>query len=338
MKVRHIPLIDHGTKAKRVSALVGLFFLFAVTLLSVVLTTYYFYMKEGQRSADNMIGLNASSVQDDASFSKKDLADKDFVVDVELLDLNPFHSQLKLYANITRLRYTVDNGTLLLGSYNAVKLKHSSYFVEKKVEVALANGDPMKYPFDLYTAEVPFAGFYGTKKDFLQYVTNVTTEPLQEFQYAIIARANLQNWKFILKWKKHRQLKGVNLLKIIVLRSTTVKLFSIFVVCLMWFITLGATLITIQVIARNHQMIPWNITLMSSLLFAMPRLRAVQPNIPPVGTIADTVGLFFNMVLISMCQIAMMVMWMLQRPSPDIKKEEEDDDQTVVMGGFDMAE
>jgi len=249
---------------------------------------------------------------------------------VELLDMDPFHSRLKMYANVTELRYIKQNGTLLLGTYKTMKLKHSAYFFDKKIEVELTGGDPNKYPYDRYVGEVPFAGYIGTDKDFVKYVTNVTTDPPPQFQYGIIARGHLQNWKFSLKWEKHDRLQGVNLLKIVVKRSPTVKLFSVFIVCLMWLISLCATMITMQIIIRGHKLLPPQISLNASLLFALPAVRNVQPNIPPIGTVTDILGFFFNMGLIAICEISLMTLWLWQSPGPDDKK---DDNKNTGLGG-----
>jgi len=334
--VRLIPIIDRGPKLRRIIVILGFFLVFFSLLFFIVLNTYSLYVREGKRAEHNMITFNnASNVLPDASFNKSDFHGKDFVVDVELLDMKPDKSELSLSANVTRLRYTKEKGTLLLGSYKATPLNRSMYFMEKKITLELINSDIYKYPFDEYETEVPFAGYVGATKDFAKYITHNTTVPPKEFRYAIIARGHLHSWKFKLSWDKHERLQGINILKIRIKRSRTTKFFSIFIIALMWFITLGAVFMAIQVVLRGHKMIPWNISLFSLLLFAMPRLRAVQPNIPTIGTLADTVGLFFNMALIAICQITMMITWMMQTPGPDDPKEERNyDDSSMHMAAL----
>jgi len=322
--VRVIPIIDRGPLVRRIAVSIGLFLLCFSLLLFVVLKTYTLYVREGQPNPHNTIRFNTTSTQPDATFSEADFEGKDFVIDVEFLDMKPDKSELGLAANITRLRYTKDKGTLLLGSYKTVPLNVSMYYMEKKITLELTNGDPNKYPYDEYVTEVPFAGYVGASKNFVKYITNKTDVPPKEFSYAIIARAHLQNWKFSLKWAKHDKLQGINVLKIRARRSPTVRLFSGFIIGLMWLVTVGGVLIALQVISRGTKMTPWNVSLFSALLFAMPKLRAVQPNIPPIGTGADILGLFFNMSLLAICQITMMIRWMLQTPGPDDKKDDDD--------------
>jgi len=315
--VRVISIIDRGPMLRRIAAAIGLFVLFFSLLLFVVLKSYTLYAREGLPNPHNTIRFNTTSSQPDATFNEADFEGKDFVIDVEFLDMKPDKSDLSLSANITRLRYTKEKGTLLLGSYKTVPLNVSMYYMDKKISLELTNGDPNKYPYDVYVTEVPFAGYVGASKDFVKYITNKTDVPPQEYSYAIIARAHLQNWKFSLKWAKHDRLQGINILKIKVKRSPMVKLFSGFILGLMWLVTVGGVLIALQVISRGNKMIPWNISLFSALLFAMPKLRNVQPNIPPIGTGADILGLFFNMALLAICQITMMIRWILQTPGPD---------------------
>jgi len=333
--VRYIPLIDRGTKSRRKFVLALLFLLFACVILSVVLTTYYFYLKEGQRSTANIAGLNAKRVGDDAAFTPDDIESKDFIVDVELLDMDPTHSRLRLYSNVTRLRFSQDNGTLLLGSYKTIPLTPSSYYFDQELQVELNHGDINHYPYDKYIAEVPFAGIYGSSSDLFQAIRNTSIAPPQELQYAIIAAGHLQNWKFELKWETDSNVKQINMLKIIVRRSVTVKVFSIFVICLMWLISVSATLITAQIIGRNREVTPPIIAVMASLLFALPALRNVQPNIPPIGTVADVVGLFFNMGLISLCEITLMLLWLWQSPEPVPAKKEDENKGMVISGPVD---
>jgi len=307
--------------------------------VSAVLNAYSLYVREGRRGAHNMIAFNnASNVQDNVTFSKADFSSKDFVVDVEFLDMKPEKSELSLNANVTRLRYTKERGTLLLGSYKTVPLNRSMYFMDRRITLELTNGDINKYPFDEYVTEVPFAGYVGASKDFVKYITHNTTAPPKEFRYSIIARGNLHNWKFYLKWEKHDRLQGINILKIRIKRSRTVRFFSTFIVVLMWFITMGTVFIAFQTILRGHKLIPWNLTIMSVLLFAMPKFRAAQPNVPAIGTLTDTIGLFFNMALIAISQASMMIMWVLQAPGPDDDDPNKDKngDDIMLVGDIDV--
>jgi len=224
--VRLIPIIDRGPIARRIIVMIGFFLIFLFILVSAVLNAYSLYVREGRRGAHNMIAFNnASNVQDNVTFSKADFSSKDFVVDVEFLDMKPEKSELSLNANVTRLRYTKERGTLLLGSYKTVPLNRSMYFMDRRITLELTNGDINKYPFDEYVTEVPFAGYVGASKDFVKYITHNTTAPPKEFRYSIIARGNLHNWKFYLKWEKHDRLQGINILKIRIKRSRTVRFF-----------------------------------------------------------------------------------------------------------------
>lgn len=100
-------------------------------------------------------------------------------------------------------------------------------------------------------------------------------------------------------------------------RSVTIRLFSIFVVVLMWLLSLAAAAIGLQVVVRDREVAPPLMGSMISLLFALPALRNIQPMVPPIGTLADVIGLFFNMALIALTAIVLMIKWVTQMPTPD---------------------
>ncbi len=93
---------------------------------------------------------------------------------------------------------------------------------------------------------------------------------------------------------------GVVYVDYVVRRSSTTIVFSVFVVVMMWLLSLSAFWLSASVWLRRRKVEPPTIAVTGALLFGLPALRNTQPAVPPIGTAADVYGFFFNMILISM--------------------------------------
>ena len=90
-------------------------------------------------------------------------------------------------------------------------------------------------------------------------------------------------------------------------RSPSVKFFSLFIVVLMWLVSLAMFIIALNFTISNSREVHYDVPgLAIGLLFAIPFVRDVQPNIPTVGISIDMLGFFFNMILIAAAAILAM--------------------------------
>jgi len=104
-------------------------------------------------------------------------------------------------------------------------------------------------------------------------------------------------------------------------RAASTKVFSLLVISIMWFVTIAVVLITFQVVVRGREVTAPLIGSFVALLFALPAVRNVQPNVPPIGTLGDIVGLFFNMLIVSACAVILMLLFTMQdRPDTRVAK------------------
>ena len=86
--------------------------------------------------------------------------------------------------------------------------------------------------------------------------------------------------------------------------SASVRFFSLFIVILMWLISLAVFVIAINFSVNSSLELAYDVPALAiGLLFAIPFVRGVQPNVPDVGITIDIMGFFFNMILIAVAAI-----------------------------------
>jgi ABC-type glycerol-3-phosphate transport system permease component len=104
-------------------------------------------------------------------------------------------------------------------------------------------------------------------------------------------------------------------------RRVSTKFFSVFVIIIMWVECLVPMCVTILIIWKRKNVHPsgkWStlvlpkkipnyiinlkytvLTMNASLLFALPALKNAQPQVPSFGTLADSLGYFWNVSIVS---------------------------------------
>ena len=115
-------------------------------------------------------------------------------------------------------------------------------------------------------------------------------------------------------------------------RSVVTQFFSMFIITIMWVLSLSLFTLTITLYTRRRKVEPPTIAVAGALLFALPGLRNAQPGIPTLGCAADTAGFFWNMLLIALSIVLMMWNYIFKytaEPRPQPKKEEEGSNLTM---------
>ncbi|PNH02360.1 hypothetical protein TSOC_011669, partial [Tetrabaena socialis] len=84
-------------------------------------------------------------------------------------------------------------------------------------------------------------------------------------------------------------------------RSTAVKFFSLFIVILMWFISLFMFVLGLNfTFTSSSTEVSYDVPALAiGLLFALPFVRDVQPDVPVVGAAIDVFGFFWNVALVA---------------------------------------
>lgn len=95
-------------------------------------------------------------------------------------------------------------------------------------------------------------------------------------------------------------------------RSSTVIFFSVFVMVLMWGVTIAVIFMTLSVFLRGRKIELGMFSFLAALLFAFAAVRNSQPGVPPIGAFSDFISFFWAEVILAMCLLAIIFMWLLR--------------------------
>jgi cation transport ATPase len=98
-----------------------------------------------------------------------------------------------------------------------------------------------------------------------------------------------------------------------VARASTTKFFSLFVMVMMWGLTIAVLLLTLSVVLRGRKVEVSMFSFTAALLFAFSTVRNAQPGTPPVGTYADFISFFWAEVIIALCLVALVFTWVMRK-------------------------
>lgn len=95
-------------------------------------------------------------------------------------------------------------------------------------------------------------------------------------------------------------------------RASTTKFFSIFVMLMMWGLTLAVLLLTLSVVLRGRKVELAMFSFTAALLFAFASVRNAQPGTPAIGTYSDFISFFWAEVIIALCLVVLVFTWLLR--------------------------
>lgn len=95
-------------------------------------------------------------------------------------------------------------------------------------------------------------------------------------------------------------------------RAATTKFFSLFVMAMMWGLTIGVMFLTLSVVLRGRKVELAMFSFTAALLFAFATVRNAQPGTPPIGTYGDFISFFWAEVIIALCLIILVFTWLLR--------------------------
>ncbi|HMH44961.1 MAG TPA: DUF4436 family protein [Pyrinomonadaceae bacterium] len=95
-------------------------------------------------------------------------------------------------------------------------------------------------------------------------------------------------------------------------RAATTKFFSMFVMVMMWGLTIAVLLLTLSVVLRGRKVELAMFSFTAALLFAFASVRGAQPGTPPIGTYSDFISFFWAEVIIALCLVVLVFTWLLR--------------------------
>ncbi|HEX3084765.1 MAG TPA: DUF4436 family protein [Pyrinomonadaceae bacterium] len=325
--------MSEKVKAKDIVITLAVIIVFAVALILVL----NIYKSEGEKR----------------SASVSDLGEKDpnhIEVDVKLLSIDP--SKGDMVARLEFLPkgdYTKDEGLTLAKDVklftNGANGKQETDFAKGKrmnpmeVTVSMFDGLVMDYPFDRHSAylEMYFLPGKEEKKPAEAPKPAATPTPAPASEAATDESKKTEEKKAEAEEKDDDEIPiGVDFvgsvpgfkieaakskqstndyvgIDMTVARASTTKFFSLFVMVMMWGLTIAVLLLTLSVVLRGRKVEVSMFSFTAALLFAFSTVRNAQPGTPPVGTYADFISFFWAEVIIALCLVALVFTWVMRK-------------------------
>src|SRR5882724_11190912 len=106
--------------------------------------------------------------------------------------------------------------------------------------------------------------------------------------------------------------EGLVGIEMTIARASTTKFFSLFVMVMMWGLTIAVLLLTLSCVLRRRKVELAMFSFTAALLFAFAAVRNAQPGTPPIGTYSDFISFFWAEVHIALCLVVLVFTWLLR--------------------------
>lgn len=177
-----------------------------------------------------------------------------------------------------------------------------------EISLDLYDGSIMEYPYDDHLADLSIS-VTTTEKDSAGNVTEEDVPLMKEVHFY----SSLQGYK-VTGVKELEGGDGYSDMQFTIERTTSVLMFSTFVMCLMWCMTISIVLVVSSIVIRKRKVEYSMFAFLSAMIFALPALRNVQPFVPTIGCYSDYIAFFWAEATIAAGLIILIATW-LKRPS-----------------------
>jgi hypothetical protein len=187
-----------------------------------------------------------------------------------------------------------------------------------KSEITLAKGrypDSLSGTFELYDGKLNQYPFDVYKSDIYIYAVNPKDEK-EEVPLLVSASGNLSGYNVDIDYIPAKEFESSDAyigLRVRVSRSIVVKSFSIFIMLVMWLVSLTAFSIAFLVATKRRDAELPMFTFMTALLFALPAVRNLQPYVPPIGGLTDFLSFFWAEALVAGSLSTVVFCWLFRK-------------------------
>jgi hypothetical protein len=177
-----------------------------------------------------------------------------------------------------------------------------------EISVDLHDGYLMEYPFDKHLADFSIY-ITAEKKDSAGNVKTIEV-PIKKDVYFY---SSIQGYK-ITSVKEVEFGDGYSDMQFKIERTNSVMMFSVFVMVLMWCMTISIILVVGSIVIRKRVVEYSMFAFLSAMIFALPALRDVQPFVPTIGCYSDYIAFFWSEATVGTGLVILIVTW-LKRPA-----------------------
>jgi hypothetical protein len=189
-----------------------------------------------------------------------------------------------------------------------IKFKKGQRINAVDVAFELYNGLYTDYPFDRHESELqvyvgsmtqPAVGEKPTEEEYL---------PVNLELYGMVHGFNLQGES---AKESSSDFADINLT---ITRSMSTIIWAVFVMALLWLMTIGVLGVTFSVVFFNRKLEFGSFAWMGAMLFAFVSFRTAAPGVPPIGSLIDFVAFFWAEFLVALSLIVMVTMYLVRPP------------------------
>ncbi|WP_156624078.1 DUF4436 family protein [Mycobacterium sp. 852002-40037_SCH5390672] len=263
-----------------------LLLLAATVFLAVLTITAVSFEQAGHASGVNGDRNLSDGIRIHADIQKITPADDQLVVGLEFEPRGRFAQDGVFLAKNARV-VAVGGAGLVDQSFTAGGLMTS-----QTLPVALASGDDVsQYPFDRYTA---------------LFSVRILAADGSPVPTVLIAGGSVHGYSISIG-NPPRELNEGNDLSISVGRAPSTWIFAVFIVLLMWALTILSVLLTANQIRSDRPIDGTLISFLGVLLFSFSAVRNSMPNAPAVGALTDYLSFFWCELVLGLCLVAILV-------------------------------
>ncbi|KAI8074893.1 hypothetical protein BC940DRAFT_286893 [Gongronella butleri] len=286
-------------------------------MVAIVVPTFFSYRKTTNSKNENAIfsGFSDAELQDLVNYDT--LTDTAIVLNARVTAVDPINQLLKLNVqfvpcgNLTFGSAAALNAPVTVNSDSDAKFyANGSRLPTTDYSIAMF-GEVSYYPLDSYDASFALNLMKGAGANATAIHTPVLLNAVSP-QFNIISN--------ITQSIDPTDGSEYYLLTFTVKRAPTTIAFSAIVIILLWFLSLGSCLVTLQFILYKRAIDLPILALNATLLFAMPALRNTQPSIPPIGIAVDVISFFFNMCLVAISFLCILSLYFIRWQPPKTEK------------------
>ncbi|MEI6427447.1 MAG: DUF4436 family protein [Pseudanabaena sp. ELA607] len=187
-----------------------------------------------------------------------------------------------------------------------------------KSEIALAKGrypDSLGGTFELYDGKLNQYPFDVYKSDIYIYAVNPKDEK-EEVPLLVSASGNLSGYNVDIDYIPKTEFESSDTyigLRVRISRSIVVKFFALFIMVVMWLVSLTAFSMAFLVGSKRRDPELPMFTFMTALLFALPAVRNLQPYVPPIGGLTDFLSFFWAEALVAGSLSTVVFCWLFRK-------------------------
>jgi hypothetical protein len=272
------------------------------------------------------------------TIDKSSATNDDFVIaNVRITSFDPalglLHGSVRL---IPMGRFAIDSttpATDLTLLINSASEKQALVFPQKKrispIDfTSLVTGNQNRYPFDRHTADIDLVITAPAKKKAEPLPADLFNENASPSATTlVVGSSDLDNNETIpIKENFIASIPGIKFegaisqndtyklmhTTVVMRRANNVISISIFVMIVTFLLAISIVAMVLHVNASRGEMNLLPLSLCVTLIFGLPALRSIQPGVPPVGILSDSVSFIWAELMVSISAIALAWAWILR--------------------------